>query len=120
MTTGGRYPIQPVRPYVVTGGRSAPSRNTIRPETIVTGARRSEPLPLPPASGRAERMLLSLCRQPLSLAETAAHLELPVSAVLVVASDLVDSGHLSVRTPAVPRADNSLLQELLNGLRKLA
>lgn len=118
MTTGGRYPIQPVRPYVVTGGRSAPSRNTIRPETIVAGARRSEPLP--PASGRAERMLLSLCRQPLSLAETAAHLALPVSAVLVVASDLVDSGHLSVRTPAIPRADNNLLQDLLNGLRKLA
>lgn len=118
MTSGGRYPLHPVRPYVVTGGRSAPSRNTIRPETIVAESRRREPLP-PTASGAA-RTLLSLCRQPLSLAETAAHLELSVSAILVIASDLVDSGHLAIRTPPSSRPDNNVLQELLNGLRKLA
>ena len=116
--TTGRYPIQPVRPYVVTRGRSTPSRNTIRPETIVATTRRGEPLPL--SAGRAERTLLDLCQGPLSLAETAAHLQLSVSAILVLASDLVDSGHLSVRTQATSRAGNDLLQELLNGLRKLA
>lgn len=117
MTTG-RYPVHPVRPYVVTGGRSAPSRNTVRPETIVAASRSREPLPVT-ASG-AERTLLLLCRQPLSLAETAAHLELSVSAILVIASDLVDSGHLSIRTPPSSRVGNNVLQELLNGLRKLA
>lgn len=118
MTSGGKYPLRPVRPYVVTGGRSAPSRNTIRPETIVSAAPQAGPFP--PSAGRTERALLGMCRRPLSLAETAAYLELPVSAILVVASDLVDSGHLSVRTQASARVSNDLLRELLNGLRKLA
>lgn len=109
--------MQPVRSYVVTRGRSAPSRNTIRPETIVAVTQRGAPLPH--TTGRAERTLLSLCGRPLSLAEAAAHLDLSVSAVLVLASDLVDSGHLAIRTQA-PNVDNSLLEELLNGLRKLA
>lgn len=119
MTTG-RYPIHPVRPYVVTGGRSEPSRNTVRPETIVAASRTRRGDSLPATAGTAERTLLMLCRQPLSLAESAAHLNLPISAVLIVASDLLDWGHLSVRTPPTQRADNNVLQELLNGLRKLA
>jgi len=60
-----------------------------------------------------------MCQHLLSLAETAVHLQLPVSAVLVVASDLIDSGQLSVRTPASGPAKIDILEELLNGLRKL-
>lgn len=118
MTSGRRNPIQPVRPYVVTRGRSSPSRNTIRPETIVAAA--GPEAALSPSADRTERTLLSLCQRPLSLAEAAAHLELSVTAILVVASDLVDSGHLTVRTHASPHVGNDLLQDLLNGLRKLA
>jgi hypothetical protein len=47
------------------------------------------------------------------------YLELPVSVVVVVASDLVDSGHLSVRTPAGAPVSREVLEELLHGLRKL-
>jgi hypothetical protein len=61
-----------------------------------------------------------MCRQLLSLAEAAVHLQLPASAVMVVASDLIDSGHLFVRTPADEPVDADVLKELLNGLRKLA
>jgi len=108
----------PVRQYVITSGRAHPSRNTIRPETLL----RAEPeVPTPVTAGRQARALLEMCRGVLSLAEAAAHLSLPVSLVVVVASDLVDSGHLSIRS-APPRhapPDRDLLEKVLNGLRKL-
>jgi hypothetical protein len=113
---GDSYRDQPIRPYVLTGGRAAPTRNTIRPETLVVAAEAGKPLPV--SATRTERTLLGMCRRPLSLAEAASYLELPVSVVVVVASDLVDSGHLSVRTP-VAMPDRQLLEEVLNGLQKL-
>jgi len=103
---------------VLTGGRAVPTRNTIRPETLVVIATPGKPLPV--SAGRTERALLAMCRSLLSLAEAAAYLELPVSVVLVVASDLVDSGHLTVRIPAAAPVSREVLQELLHGLRKLA
>jgi Protein of unknown function (DUF742) len=118
MSSTGEYHDRPVRPYVLTGGRTVPTRNTIRPETLVIAASPAKPLPV--SAGRTERALLSMCQRLLSLAEAAAYLELPVSVVMVVASDLVDSGHLSLRTPARQPVNRNVLEELLHGLRKLA
>ncbi len=118
MTSRGDYRDRPVRPYVLTGGRAAPTRSMIRPETLVVAAGSGRPLPI--SAGRTERALLALCRRLLSLAEAAAYLELPVSVIVVVASDLVDSGYLSVRTPAAAPVSSDVLKEVLNGLRKLA
>jgi hypothetical protein len=122
------YHDRPVRPYVVTGGRARPSRNTIRPETllIATGAER----PLPVSASSEERALLRMCRHLLSLVEAAVHLQLPVSVVSVVACDLIDAGYLAMRAstddlpPGAARArpgspDMQLLQEVLDGLRRL-
>lgn len=126
------YHDHPVRLYVVTGGRARPSRNTIRPETLLVVADTDRQLPISASS--EERKLLRMCRRLLSLVEAAVHLELPVSAVSVVASDLIDAGFLTVRgssgEPASgaqaepqalrsPRPDRDLLQEVLDGLRKL-
>jgi hypothetical protein len=118
MTSPGDYRDQPVRPYVLTGGRSAPSRNTVRPETLVTTVR-APGRPLPPTAAPAQRALLGMCRGTLSLAEAAVHLSLPASVVMIVASDLIDSGHLSVRTPPRQVVSSKILQELINGLNKL-
>jgi hypothetical protein len=119
MSSRGDYRDRPVRPYVLTGGRAAPSRNTIRPETLVIAAEPHKPLPV--STSRTERALLSMCQRLLSLAEAAAYLELPVSVVVVVASDLVDSGYLFVRTPPTTEpVSRKVLEEVLNGLRKLA
>jgi Protein of unknown function (DUF742) len=115
--SGGDFRDRPVRRYVLTGGRAAPTRTAIRPETLVIADPPGRPLPV--SASREERALLGVCRRLLSLAEAAAYLELPVSVVLVVASDLVDTGHLSVRTPAAPTVSRDVLEELLNGLRKL-
>lgn len=118
MSSTGAYRDRPVRPYVLTGGRTVPTRNTIRPETLVIAAAPGKQLPI--SAGRTERALLGMCRNLLSLAEAAAYLELPVSVVVVVASDLVDSTHLLVRTDAAGPVSREVLEELLHGLRKLA
>ncbi|MGH3158757.1 MAG: DUF742 domain-containing protein, partial [Streptosporangiaceae bacterium] len=91
--------------------------------------------PLPVSASSEERALLRMCHQLLSLVEAAVHLELPVSVASVVASDLIDAGYLTVRgssgepPPAgaqtepdelmYARPDRRLLQEVLDGLRKL-
>ncbi|MGH3761732.1 DUF742 domain-containing protein [Actinophytocola sp.] len=102
----------------MTAGRAHPSRNTIRPETLLVV---DTDLPPPVSATRQQAALLDMCSGVLSLAEAAAHLRLPVSLVVVIASDLVDSGHLSIRSaiPSFERPDRDLLEKVLNGLRKL-
>lgn len=133
MSSFDEYPqVRPVRPYVVTGGRARPTRNTIRPETLLIAAPGGRDLPVTASS--EERMLLRMCHQLLSLVEVAAHMRLPVSVVGVVASDLVDAGFLAMRvsdelspgtdrpraeSPRSTRPSRELLQEVLNGLGKL-
>lgn len=131
MSFHGEYHDRPVRPYVVTGGRARPSRSTIRPETLLIATGAGKPLPVSASS--EERALLRMCRRLLSLVEAAVHLQLPVSVVSVVASDLVDAGFLAMRAStdesppgahplpegsASARPDRQLLQEVLDGLRK--
>jgi hypothetical protein len=119
MTGWHGYRERAVRPYVITGGRTQPSRNIFRPETLLI-ATDSQALP-PVSATREQRALLRMCQRLLSLAEAAAYLELPVSVVSVLASDLVDSGQLTIRSgvPKAGRPDRKLLQEVLDGLRRL-
>ncbi|MDT3395971.1 DUF742 domain-containing protein [Streptomyces sp. B1866] len=105
-----------VRPYVVTDGRAHPSRNTLDLVTLVVGQRDRPLAGLSPE----KREVMELCLGgPLSVAEVAGRLRLPVSVVRVLIGDLVDSGHITARSP-VPPADlpeTRLLQEVLDGLR---
>jgi hypothetical protein len=132
-----------VRPYTVTGGRASPTRNTLDLITIV----RSRHVPAPPAplpeeglSPEQERVV-SLCEGgDLTVAEIASWLALPVSVTKVVVSDLIDSGHVTARSPLSPppppptadgrpadaptpvyaqRTDAPLLEKVLDGLRNL-
>lgn len=114
MRAADEYHDHPVRPYVLTSGRARPSRNTIRPETLLVA---DPDMPVPVSSGPRHQDLLDVCRGVLSLAEAAAHLKLPVSIVVVIAADLVDAGYLSIRLVAQP--DRALLEKVLNGLRNL-
>jgi hypothetical protein len=108
-----------LRPYVITRGRSRPTRNTIGMETLLVAAESGRPLPV--SATREEIALVRMCERLLSLVEAAAYLQLPVSLVRVLASDLVDSGHLSARSgiPKAAQHDSQLLQEVLDGLRRL-
>ncbi|MGW7263801.1 DUF742 domain-containing protein [Streptomyces sp. NPDC054842] len=115
--TGRRPAVDPlVRVYVVTGGRSRPTRNTLDPDTLLVGVDDAPGVP----AGPEERALAELLRAgPLSVAEAAGELELPVSVTKVLVADLVDSGHLVTRAP-VPAArppDPQVLREVLDALR---
>jgi hypothetical protein len=118
-----------VRSYVVTDGRSHPTRNTLDLVTLLVAA---DDLPLTDLNPE-KRRVMELCRPGvLCLAEVAGHLRLPVSVTKVLVADLMDSGHIVTRTPAPgdwappgrgepPSAarpyDARILREVLDGLR---
>lgn len=103
-----------VRPYSVTGGRTAPTVELSMLSLVV-------------ATGRAQGSLgpeyahaLGLCRAPISVAEVAAHLGLPVVVTKILLSDLVDHDAVTVHAPhaADDPTDQSLLEKLLDGLQR--
>ncbi|MEV4560409.1 DUF742 domain-containing protein [Kitasatospora sp. NPDC049285] len=109
----------PVRPYVITGGRSRPSRNVLEFESLVRSVPGAQLEP--GALNREQQALLTICRELLSIAEVAAHLGLPISVVKVLVGDLWDLGAVQVVPPVRPaeRAPTALLEEVLVGLRAL-
>ncbi|KIQ63180.1 hypothetical protein TR51_30970 [Kitasatospora griseola] len=109
----------PVRPYVITGGRSRAGRNVLEFESLVRtvpGAAVDRT-----ALNREQQAILGLCRELLSIAEVAAHLGLPISVLKVLVGDLLDLGAVQV-LPPVRQAEQvplALLEEVLVGLRQL-
>ncbi|GAA3856196.1 DUF742 domain-containing protein [Streptomyces sedi] len=110
--------------YLVTGGRQLTSRADLDRLSVLTlaDAKLTETPEATAGIGPEHHRLCALLAPgSLSLVECAAHLGLPVSATVVVAADLIESGHLQARGP-VPRAqeiDRSLVERLLVGLRTL-
>ena len=104
-----------VRPHVVTGGRAHPTRNIFDLVTLVIAVN-GQVMSLTPE----KRQVVALChRGTLSVAEIAGHLALPVGIVKVLLSDLMDSGHIEIRTsaPEARLSEDQLLREVLDGLR---
>lgn len=112
--TGPRRDPDLVRAYVRTGGRSRATRD-LDLVSLIVAAKEAAPGASPDA-----RRVIALCRSALSIAEIAAHLDLPPSVVKIVVSDLLDSGHVVTPKPAKDLPELSLLEEVLNGLRALA
>ncbi|WP_431984575.1 DUF742 domain-containing protein [Streptomyces qinglanensis] len=66
--------------------------------------------------------IVLLCRRsPLSVAEVAAELDLPVGVVRVLIGDLLEAALVRVTRPVPPAElpDESILREVINGLRAL-
>ncbi|MFI5778817.1 DUF742 domain-containing protein [Nocardia sp. NPDC051570] len=82
-----------VRPFLMTGGRTTPLIDGLRIESLVhaTPAALSAPLRF------EQQTVVRLCQRPHSIAEIAATLRVPIGVARVVVSDLVTSGHASVR-----------------------
>lgn len=108
-----------VRPYMITGGRTAASRVDLAMETIVVlsedaRAGRHEPLAFERAG------VLSECEQPRSVAEVAARLGVPLMVALIVVGDLVGEGLLQASTTMSSQADDvSFLERLIHGVSAL-
>lgn len=115
----GRRSGRPLVPaYLSTGGVARPSHTDLERLSLLTGQTGPAPDGLPAAR---HALFEVLDGGTLTLVEAAALLELPVSAVRVLAAELVDQGLVSLRAPvpaaALPEPD--LLKRVADGLRAL-
>lgn len=85
-----------VRPFMVTEGRTRPLRDDLRIETMVwtIPAALSAPLRF------EQRRVVELCQSPLSLAEIAAALRIPLGVARVLVADLSADNHVELREPS--------------------
>jgi Protein of unknown function (DUF742) len=107
-----------VRPFIVTGGRTRPTDERLRVETLVTAAPAALSAPL----GFERRHIVEICQQrPLSIAEIANSLGAPIGVVRVVIADLVAERYVTVEEPLnlhdAPSV--SLLERIRDGVRAL-
>ncbi|MFG2680864.1 DUF742 domain-containing protein [Streptomyces sp. NPDC048392] len=118
--TGGDAGGRLVRPFALTGGRTRPSRADF---TLITTVTALDPQPVRAARPQPEHLrILRLCAEPVAVAEIAARLDLPVSVVVILLSDLLEAGRITARPPRlVSRAtpDLDLLQKVRDGLGRL-
>jgi hypothetical protein len=112
-----------VRPYALTGGRTDPVGDTVLDLIAVISASGPAPGPVELAKLSPEhRKLLGLCQAPVTVADAAADLALPLGVVRVLLSDLIQQDKIAVlprRTAPPQAADLDLLKEVLDGLRSL-
>jgi hypothetical protein len=111
-----------VRPYALTGGRTAPAAGEVLDLIAIvsatdTGARESDAIDLSPE----DRRILSLCRRPVTVTDVAAGTELPLGVVRVLLADLIARGRIAVvpQRRAGDQPSTDLLKEVLHGLRAL-
>ncbi|MFJ1749716.1 DUF742 domain-containing protein [Streptomyces sp. NPDC088116] len=104
-----------IRPYTVSGGRTRPTTALdLLTLVISTGS-------VPPAHfGPEHTQAVGLCQGPISVAEVAAHLKLPVTVSKILLSDLLDCGAITARPPDSfdNPTDRFLLEAVLDGLRR--
>jgi hypothetical protein len=107
------------RPYTVTGGRTRP-RVELRFDLIdMVGwtGKQVDPITIP----HENRRILELCRSPVTVADLASALSLPLGVVRVLLGDLVHDNLIDVRVhaPTGRVTDQRLLARVLAGIRAL-
>ncbi|MEV5438864.1 DUF742 domain-containing protein [Streptomyces sp. NPDC052682] len=118
--SGGDTPGRLVRPFTLTGGRTRPSRAGF---TLITTVTAVDPQPEAAARPQPEHTrILRLCERPMAVAEIAARLDLPVSVVVILLSDLLEAGRITAHPPRLlsrTTPDLDLLQKVRDGLGRL-
>ncbi len=117
--SGGDEAGRLVRPFALTGGRTRPSRADF---TLITTVTAVDPPPERTARSQPEHSrILRLCARPVAVAELAAHLDLPVSVVVIMLCDLLEAGLITARPPrSITGAhDLDLLQKVRDGLGRI-
>jgi hypothetical protein len=104
-----------VRPYAVTGGRTKHARQFDVVAFVVATGRHG--------SGHLQpehRRVLERAVEPVSVAEVAAHVDLPLGVVRVLLSDLLADELIVVHEPdGAHRPAENVLEAVINGLRSL-
>jgi hypothetical protein len=104
------------RPYVRTGGRTRAAHD-LRLETLLSVVA----LAFPPTDP-TQRTMRELCRSPISVAEIAARLGVPLGVARILISDAITAHSLLVHEPAIGRDGEpplDLLHRVVSGLRNL-
>jgi len=109
-----------VRPYAMTGGRTTPVSGQFDLISLILAAGPAAAMHAP--GMQPEHLaIIQLCQEPLSVAEIAAHLDLPVGIVRVLLGDLLEHGRILAQAPVsaddVP--DDHLFEAVIHGLRAL-
>lgn len=79
-----------VRPFMLTGGRTQPLHDGLRIETLLHAAPAALSAPL-----RFEaRRIVELCQAPMSMADLAVKMRVPLGVIKVIVADLVTEGYL--------------------------
>jgi hypothetical protein len=104
-----------VRPFYLTGGRTYPLRDGLRLHTIVTA---------PPSALHAplrfeQRRIVELCQQPLSVAEIASGLGVPVGVGRVLIADLVAGGYVTCHNHDEDSLSVDLIERIAQRVRAL-
>ena len=108
-----------VRLYAMTRGRARPAGPVLDLVALVI----ADTVPERDLTLSPEQVtILQLCRTAvLSVAEIAAHADLPLNVVRILLADLLDGGHIRVLRPTSPSGapGEHILREVINGLRAL-
>ncbi|MCT7356083.1 DUF742 domain-containing protein [Streptomyces sp. 15-116A] len=112
-----------VRPYAMTRGRttSAAQHRLDLIAVVVTEPQADDP-EADPTLAPEHVDIVELCREtPQTVAELSAELDLPIGVVRVLVGDLVDTEFVHVNRPVPPAElpDESILRDVINGLRAL-
>lgn len=108
-----------VRPYALTGGRTRHGGE--RFDLVATVTRTRALIPHPSMLEPEHLAILSMARRPVTVADLASGLDLPVGVVRILLADLRDFGLIVIRPPVngTQRHDEHILREVLDGLRRL-
>jgi hypothetical protein len=105
-----------VRPYTITSGRTPADTARLDLSTQVRTLRSERE---PAGLGPEHLAIVWLCRQPVSIAEIAVHVKVPLGVVRVLCGDLIERGLVITRSPQHTPAqapDRETLQAVLDGL----
>ncbi len=104
----------PVRPYVMTGGRTRSVETDLPMETVVQSAPAAASAPL----DFERRAIADTCARPQSIAELSGRLGIPLGVTRVLVSDMTAEGLLTTHG-AVDPSDPDSLRRLQEGIRAL-
>ncbi|MFD7132640.1 DUF742 domain-containing protein [Streptomyces sp. NPDC059894] len=112
-----------VRPYAMTRGRTTSAvQHRLDLIAVVVAEPHADDPDEDPSLSPEHVDIVGLCREePQSVAELAAGLDLPIGVVRVLVGDLVDAEFVHVNRPVPPAElpDESILRDVINGLRAL-
>ena len=107
-----------VRPYTVTRGRARP---TTAFDLLAFVQARRDPAEVGPHLQPECRALLRRAGEPVSVAELASAVDLPLGVVRILLGDMLQSGLITLHQPGrgAQRSDDRILKAVINGLRSL-